>query len=397
VAAGSVKCRSLGVNGTNIHRPGDVLEGEFATVGLAAVSCTDQPPDVQQPATPWRLSRALPASGPGRCSPEEALVPRVRLGMMAGLVVGIVSVAAAQDATKQSFETRFEKDKPFYQKLTTRVDQQLKVQGGSEVPLKHEQTFYFKWTPISQDKDGKWTAKMGIEGVQFKMDIAGQTIDFDSTNPNPSGATGNPGLTEFFKNLVGSELTITFGKGMAVEKVDGRDELQKKLSAVNPQMEAVLKSVLTDEAIKEMTDPSAGVTPAAPQAVNGTWEKKSTLSLGPIGSYERTFVYTYKGKDPEKKELDRIEVKPSLAYKPPAGAGEGLPFRIKGGKLDTKEVKQGVVLYNPKAGRVESVRINLILTGDLDVTIGSADSKVNLTQDQRTELDTSETPLLPKK
>ena len=324
-------------------------------------------------------------------------MPRVRLGMMAGLVVGIVSVAAAQDATKQSFETRFEKDKPFYQKLTTRVDQQLKVQGGSEVPLKHEQTFYFKWTPISQDKDGKWTAKMGIEGVQFKMDIAGQTIDFDSTNPNPSGATGNPGLTEFFKNLVGSELTITFGKGMAVEKVDGRDELQKKLSAVNPQMEAVLKSVLTDEAIKEMTDPSAGVTPAAPQAVNGTWEKKSTLSLGPIGSYERTFVYTYKGKDPEKKELDRIEVKPSLAYKPPAGAGEGLPFRIKGGKLDTKEVKQGVVLYNPKAGRVESVRINLILTGDLDVTIGSADSKVNLTQDQRTELDTSETPLLPKK
>src|SRR5688572_24481874 len=120
---------------------------------------------------------------PGRCLSEEALVPRVRLGMMAGLVVGMVSVAAAQD-TKQSFETRFEKDKPFYQKLTTRVDQQLKVQGGSEVPLKHEQTFYFKWTPISQDKDGKWTAKMAIEGVQFKMDVAGQTIDFDSTNPN---------------------------------------------------------------------------------------------------------------------------------------------------------------------------------------------------------------------
>jgi hypothetical protein len=316
--------------------------------------------------------------------------------MLAGLLTGIVSVAVAQD-TKQSFETRFEKDKSFYQKLTTRVDQQLKVQGGSEVPLKHEQTFYFKWTPISQDKDGKWTAKMAIEGVQFKMDIAGQTIDYDSTNPNPAGASGNPGLTEFFKNLIGSELTVTFGKGMVVEKVDGRDELQKKLAAVNPQMEAVLKSVLTDEAIKEMTDPSAGVTPTTPQAVNGTWEKKATLSLGPIGSYERTFSYTYKGKDSEKKDFDRIEVKPSLTYKPPAGSGEGLPFRIKGGKLETKEVKQGLVLYNPKAGRVESVRINLVLGGDLDVAIGSADSKVSLTQDQRTELDTSDTTLLPKK
>ena len=31
------------------------------------------------------------------------------------------------------------------------------------------------------------------------------------------------------------------------------------------------------------------------------------------------------------------------------------------------------------------------------LTIGSADSKVNLTQDQRTELDSSSTSLLPKK
>ena len=321
-------------------------------------------------------------------------MPRVRLGMVAGLLAGMVSLAAAQD--KQSFETRFDKDKPFYQKLSTKVEQTLKVQGGSEVPLKHEQTFYFKWTPVSQDKD-KTVAKMSIEGVQFKMDIAGQTIDYDSTNPNPTGAAGNPGLAEFFKNLIGSELTVTFGKGMAVEKVDGREELQKKLAAINPQMEAVLKSVLTDDAIKEMTDPAAGVTPPGPKAVNETWEKKSTISLGPIGSYERTFTYTYKGKDPEKKELDRIEVKPSLTYKPPTGSSEGLPFRIKGGKLETKDVKQGLVLYNPKAGRVESVRVHLTLAGDLDVTIGSADSKVSLTQDQRTELDTSDTPLLPKK
>jgi hypothetical protein len=314
--------------------------------------------------------------------------------MVAGLLAGMVSLAAAQD--KQSFETRFEKDKPFYQKLTTKVEQTLKVHGGSEVPLKHEQTFYFKWTPVSQDKD-KTVAKMSIEGVQFKMDIAGQTIDYDSTNPNPAGAAGNPGLSEFFKNLIGSELTVTFGKGMVVEKVDGREELQKKLAAINPQMEAVLKSVLTDDAVKEMTDPAAGVTPKEPMAKDATWEKKSTLSLGPIGSYERTFAFTYKGKDAEKKDLDRIEVKPSLTYKPPTGSSEGLPFRIKGGKLETKDVKQGLVLYNPKAGRVESVRIHLTLTGDLDVTIGSADSKVSLSQDQRTELDTSDTPLLPKK
>ena len=55
---------------------------------------------------------------------------------------------------------------------------------------------------------------------------------------------------------------------MTVEKVDGRDEFIKKLAAVNPQMEALLKKILTDEALKEMTDPTSGVTPTEPKAVN---------------------------------------------------------------------------------------------------------------------------------
>jgi hypothetical protein len=320
-------------------------------------------------------------------------VSRIRLAFIALLMGGLVTATLAQD--KQKFETRFEKDKSFFQKLTTSVTQSVKVQGGSEVPLKHELTFFFKWTPVNVDKD-KAVVKQSIEGVRFRLDIAGQTVDYDSTDTNPTGATGNPGLSEFFKNLIGSELTVTF-KGSAIEKVDGREEMLKKLGSVNPQIEQLLKNILSDEALKEMTDPSGGIIPPTEKAVNETWEKKSTLSLGPIGSYDRTLTYTYKGKDPEKKDFDRLEVKPSLQYKPPtAGAGQ-LPFTIKGGKFETKDVKEGVILYNPKAGRVESVRISVTLVGDLDVTIGAQDSKISLTQEQRTELDSSDTSLLPKK
>ncbi|OWK46357.1 hypothetical protein FRUB_00056 [Fimbriiglobus ruber] len=317
------------------------------------------------------------------------------MGIVFGLLIGLATAATAQE--KQKFEIKFEKDKAFYQRLTTKVEQNLKVTGGSDVPLKHEQTFFFKWTPLSQDKD-KWVVKQTIEGVKFKLDIAGQTIEYDSTETNPSGAAGNPGLVEFFKNLIGAEFTVTFGPGGVVEKVDGREELLKKLSAVNPQMEAVLKKVLSEEAVKEMTDPGAGVATTAEQAVNSSWEKKSTLSLGPIGSYERTFNYTFKGKDAEKKELDRVEVKPTLTYKPSNDAGDGLPFRIKGGTLaTTPETKPGILLYNPKTGRVESVKFNVILKGDIDVTIGTAEAKVALYQDQKTELDTADTSFLPAK
>lgn len=302
--------------------------------------------------------------------------------------------APAQD--KQKFETRLEAGKAFYQKLTTKVEQSLKIQGGSDVPLKHEQTFYFKWTPVSQDKD-KWVVKQTVEGVKFNLDIAGQTIAYDSTDPNPAGPAGNPGLADFFKNLIGLEFTVTFGKGMVVEKVDGRDQAIEKLKAVNPQMEAVLKAILSEEALKEMTDPAAGLTAPDDKAVNATWEKKSTLPLGPIGSYDRTYTYTYKGKDAANKELDRVEVKVALAYKPPAAGTEGLPFRIKGGTLTSKpDTKPGHMLYNPKTGRVQEARLNVIMEGEIDVTIANADAKVKLFMDQKTELDTADTSFLPK-
>lgn len=319
---------------------------------------------------------------------------RARLAVIFGLVVGLVTVAAAQD--KQKFETKFEKDKPFYQKLSTKVEQTLKVTNGSDVPLKHELTFFFKWTPVTVEKD-KVVAKQMVEGVKFRLSVADQTIEYDSTDTNPTGAASNPGVAEFFKNLIGSEFTVTFGKGMVVEKVDGRDDILKKLASVNPQMETVLRQTLSDEALKEMTDPSAGLTAPVEKGPNETWEKKGKLSLGPVGAYERTFTYTYKGKDPEKKDLDRIEVKPSLTYQPAAATAETLPFKIKAGKIETKEVKQGIILYNPKSGRVESVRINIIIQGELDVTIQSTDTKVAIFQDQKTELDSGDVSFLPKK
>ena len=323
-------------------------------------------------------------------------MPRIRLVVVMALMFGIVSVAMAQD--KQRYETKFEAGKPFYQKLTTKVEQTMKVQGGSDVALKHEQTFFFKWTPISQDKD-KWVVKQTIEGVKFKLDIAGQPIDYDSTDANPAGAAGNPGLSEFFRNLIGLEFTVTLGKGMVVEKVDGREEALKKLKSVNPQMEQILNVILSDEALKEMTDPSAGLTAPVEKAIGETWEKKSTLSLGPIGSYDRTYTYTAKGKDtdPAKKELDRVEVKPTLTYKPPVAGTDNLPFRIKAGTIGTKEVKQGYMLYNAKTGRVQEVRFNIIMEGEIDVTIGTADAKVKLYQDQKTELDTADTSFIPVK
>ena len=69
-------------------------------------------------------------------------------------------------------------------------------------------------------------------------------------NADQAAAGNNPGLAEFFKNLINSEFTITYGKGFVVEKVEGRDEFLKKLGTSNPQIEGLLKKILTEEALR---------------------------------------------------------------------------------------------------------------------------------------------------
>ena len=323
---------------------------------------------------------------------------RVRLGVAALMVVALGATVAAQD--KQKFELKLTKDSPFYQKMKTEVSQVIKVQG-QDLTQKQDSTFYFKWTPEKQDGD-KWTLKQKIEGLEMSIDISGNPITYSSLKKDQPGASSNPGLMDFFKGLEGAEFTVTLNtKNWTVEKVDGKEEFVKKLGAGSPQMDSLLKKIMTDDALKQMANPTFGLIPDQPKAVNETWDTKQTLNLGPIGSYEVNYKFTYKGKDPERKELDRIEVAPSLTYKAPAEGTEGLLFRIKSGTMETKPIEAAdnlppsVILYNPTTGRIEKATISLKLRGELTVTIGGTDTKVELDQRQTTTIEGSNNPLLP--
>lgn len=305
--------------------------------------------------------------------------------------------APAPASDKQKFEPKFEANKPFFQSVTTDVEQTVKVQGGNDLKLKHSQTFLFKWTPTKQEGD-KWNVKLNIEGVKLRVDVANNPVNYDSTAENANAQ--NPGLNEFFKNLLTGEFTVTFGKGMVVEKVEGQEALLKNLGAANQQMEALLKKILTAEALKEMSDPLAGLTPGGDKPEKGTgdkWTKTTPLKLGPIGDYDRTYTFEYKGKDKEKPELDRVEVKATLAYKPPSGDADGLLFRIKSGDLTTQNPKAGYYLYDPKTGWLAKSELSVTMSGTLVVAIGQTETSVQLFQTQTTTVETKGETFLPKK
>lgn len=291
---------------------------------------------------------------------------------------------------KLEMKWKLEKGKDFFQKMTTDTTQKMTVMG-MDVSQSQNQTFYFKWSPL-EETDGKWKIKQTIEGVKMTIDIAGNPISFDST----SSSSSNSALADFFNALKGTEFTLTFNDKMQVEAVEGREALVTKLTQANRQLENLLKAILSEEALKKMADPTFGMAPPEPKAVGETWTATTTLDLGPIGTYENTYTYTYKGKDAEKTNLDRIEVTVAISYKAPTGNAEGLPFQINSADLKNTNTEPGVILWDAEKGWVESSTIKIVLDGTLDLTIGGMKTKVDLKQEQTTKVETADGSYLPK-
>jgi len=220
------------------------------------------------------------------------VIQRHTLVLLAGLV--LAAPALGQEA---DLSWKFEKDKTFYQTMTTSTTQTMQV-SGTDVLQKQDQTFYFSYkvTDLNKDKNTV-TLKQKIIGLKMNIDIGGSKIAYDSTaKDNPT--TNNP-LNKFFEALSDADFTITLDtKAMKVTDLTGHDTFVKKLTDANPQMKPLLDKILSKQALQDMSEPVFAALPnkkvkkGTPEA---TWKKKSELDMGPIGKYETTYTYTYVG------------------------------------------------------------------------------------------------------
>src|SRR5207237_885398 len=147
------------------------------------------------------------------------------------------------------------------------------------------------------------------------------------------------------------------------EKIDGRDDFIKGLSDINPQMQGLLKAILSDKALTKMAEPAWYAFPAKGEVPEKkTWDKVSELDLGPIGKYKTTFDFTYKGADGK---TEKVGVKTKLEYSAPTDKG-GLPFVIEKAVL-TGNSSEGDAVFSREAGRFISSSLKMTLKGDLTI------------------------------
>jgi RNA polymerase sigma factor (sigma-70 family) len=246
---------------------------------------------------------------------------------------------------------KFEKDKRFYQVMTTLTRQDIRVLNGQTVEQQQEQTLYFSWTPVGRDKDGNWVLKQKLDAVRFAFEVNGEkTGEYDSRK-DPRGV---PTLVaDYSKAFVGSEFTITFGDDGKVHKVEGRDDLKKKLAARDPALETTNPEVLSDAALRQSAEILLNPIDPKPIRPGESWTWDQTLDCRPIGNIESHYRFSYgrlEGK------ILQIEVQSTFDGK----SQKGKDFELRGKGT-------GTILFDRDKGRIVSEELESQLKGKIDL------------------------------
>jgi hypothetical protein len=306
-----------------------------------------------------------------------------------GLVLALAAPATAQEAKPVKLEWKFEKDKTFYQTLTTEATQTVKL-SGRDVTRKNKQTYYLSWTPTKQE-DKYWFLKMKVEGLRLDIDGGDDKVTFDSTrDDNPPGP-----LSNFFKELSRAEFTLKLNAEMQSSGVEGADKLIEALGKASPQMKLLVIEVFSPGAVRQLTDAAFPALPGKEVKKGDTWKRQNGLILGPLGTYEATYTYTAEGPDKDA-NVEKIGVKVELTYKKPSESVGRQPIEVKSADFKTAE-GSGTVEFRKDKGRAEKSNVTLTLKGKLNIVVGGTATDVEADQTLTTTVITSDEDPLKKK
>lgn len=309
------------------------------------------------------------------------------------LIAGAITTSAAAQQSAE-LKWKFEKGKTFYQQVTTRTEQTMRVMG-LDVAQSQEQTLYFSWTPRQRDAVGNWVFTLKLDGVRIKIDSGGNPINYDSTKD----ANADTPLAEFFKLIVGSEFAVALGPDYKVTGIKGKDAFLKNLIQAYPSMEGILKRMLDDEAIKQMVGLAFTAVPNRTVRKGESWKRIGTLA-SEQASWEVTYQYTFVAQETGESGLVTMRLDgATLKFFPPrprAGGG-GLPLVIRDADLKVKDA-YGNMVFNIKKGQLVRSDTRLKMAGELKVAIGGQVTDVHLEMTHDTSVRHRDVnPLLPPK
>ena len=187
--------------------------------------------------------------------------------------------------------------------------------------------------------------------------------------------------------MKGAEFQLTIDTHGQLIRLDGYSDFVKKIAEGDDRRANLFRAILSEESFKTVAVQTFGIGPGRPVERGESWQQKMQLALGPFGSIAMTRVLKHAGAGAEANgaALIRLDVTGTAAYELPTGDYPGFPFKVTKGTF-TFQGLNGNGTFDPQAGQLKSLAMQLDMTGDLTIQIGKSEQDVTIVQKQQSTI-----------
>jgi hypothetical protein len=204
--------------------------------------------------------------------------------------------AAPADST-QSLKIKWTTGKEYFLRMTMTQSTEMPM-GGQPKPMEGsmEMTQQFTMSVLKENSDGGHDIEMEFGNVSMRSSGAGNEMSFDSTKP--AAEDGNNPMAAMMRKIVGCRLKYVIGPDGTVQKIEGANEMIKRLSAGAlsagaPEAEGFYKQMLSDDNLKQYGSFSDTL-PDHPVKIGDSWRLKKSIKIL-TGNLNIDAQYTLKG------------------------------------------------------------------------------------------------------
>ena len=259
---------------------------------------------------------------------------------------GADSTAAAAADRPVDMRIKWVVGKKYAMRMEFTQGTETKVPNQSE-PVKQEvkMTQDFNLSALKQLDNGGWELQLEFENQTMDVTQGGHSVlSFDS-NENPAQETNNP-IAPILRAMIGAKLQYFTDATGKVEKMDGVDELMKRIAATGkPQQRAMLQQMFSEDTLKRYGSFSDAM-PNRSVNVGDSWSTKNDI-VSTIGTLTIDMKYTFK--DWEKhgdRQCAHVEAAGDISSKSVSAANVGAAVEIEKGNVS------GDMWFDPELGMI---------------------------------------------
>lgn len=255
---------------------------------------------------------------------------RLRCWLIVCCLLGLATSAHADEQIKWKLKA----GDTFYSEEKTETKMEI-MTIGQNIPMEMTNLTISQYTVKEVRDDGSIVIERVVKKTKNEMSTPMPGADMDALG----------------KALEGLKFTVTFDKNMNITKLEGYQDLIKRLKEIDEAGAEMLKGMMPEESLRKTVEELFGVVPTKTIKVGDTWDRKSSMSLGPMGKL--TVDVNYKLAELNSAEAN-IEYTMKMKHDPSNKGDENSPIPFKISKMDVQTGKsKGKLVFDVAKGRLK--------------------------------------------